>query len=116
MPHRFKNTDRHTPLLPPPDLRLSVAEDDRVHFVIQAVERLPLCAFAIPPKGWGDQQYPPHMMLALLSYRYARQGERNPDTRLPVCVPVVPSKCARSGLPRQGGIDRARRRGSCCGP
>lgn len=71
MAHRFKNTDRNTPLLLPPDLRDWVAEDDLVHFVIQAVERLPLSTFAVNEKGCGDEQYPPHTMLALLIYCYA---------------------------------------------
>jgi transposase len=71
MAYRFKNTDRNTPLLLPPDLRDWVAEDDLVHFVIQAVERLPLATFAVNHKGCGDEQYPPHMMLALLIYCYA---------------------------------------------
>ena len=71
MAHRFKNTDRNTPLLLPPDLRDWVAEDDLVHFVIHAVERLPLSTFAINHKGCGDEQYPPHTMLALLIYCYA---------------------------------------------
>jgi transposase len=68
---RFKNTDRHTPLLLPPDLRDWVAQDDLVHFVIQAVERLPLTTFAVNHKGCGDEQYPPHTLLALLIYCYA---------------------------------------------
>jgi transposase len=55
----------------PPDLRDWVAEDDLVHFVIQAVERLPLSTFCVNHKGCGDEQYPPHMMLALLIYCYA---------------------------------------------
>jgi transposase len=71
MSHRFKNTDRNTPLLLPPDLRDWVAEDDLVHFVIQAVDRLPLSTFAVNHKGCGDEQYPPHTMLALLIYCYA---------------------------------------------
>jgi len=71
MAQRFKNTDRRTPLLLPPDLRDWVAEDDLVHFVIQAVERLPLSTFAVNHKGCGDEQYPPHTMLALLIYCYA---------------------------------------------
>lgn len=71
MAHRFKNTDRKTPLLLPPDLREWVAEDDLVHFVIEAVERLPLDTFAVNHKGCGDEQYPPHLMLALLIYCYA---------------------------------------------
>ena len=71
MAHRFKNTDRATPLLLPPDLRDWVAEDDLVHFILQAVERLPLTTFAVNRKGTGDEQYPPHTMLALLIYCYA---------------------------------------------
>ena len=71
MAHRFKNIDRNTPMLLPPDLRDWVAEDDLVHFVIGAVERLPLSAFAVNHKGCGDEQFPPHMMLALLIYSYA---------------------------------------------
>jgi transposase len=71
MAHRFKNTDRATPLLLPPDLRDWVAEDDLVHFIIPAVERLPLSTFAVNHKGTGDEQFPPHTMLALLLYCYA---------------------------------------------
>jgi transposase len=48
-----------------------VAEDDLVHFVIQAVERLPLTIFAVNHKGCGDEQYSPHTLLALLIYCYA---------------------------------------------
>ena len=71
MAHRFKNIDRNTPMLLPPDLRDWVGEDDLVHFVIAAVERLPLTAFAVNEKGCGDEQYPPHLLLALLIYCYA---------------------------------------------
>jgi transposase len=68
---RLKNADRNTPLLLPPDLRDWVAEDDLVHFVIRAVERLPLATFAVNHKGCGDEQYSPHTLLALLIYCYA---------------------------------------------
>jgi len=71
MAHRFQDIDRNTPLLLPPDLRDWVAEDDLVHFIISAVERLPLSTFAVNRKGCGDAQYPPHAMLALLIYCYA---------------------------------------------
>jgi transposase len=71
MAHRFKNIDRNTPMLLPPDLRDWVAEDDLVHFVIGAVERVPLAEFAVNEKGCGDEQYPPHLLLALLIYCYA---------------------------------------------
>lgn len=71
MAHRFKNIDRNTPMLLPTDLREWVAEDDLVHFVIEAVERLPLSRFAVNERGCGDEQYPPHVLLALLIYCYA---------------------------------------------
>jgi len=71
MAHRFKTIDRDTPLLLPPDLRDWVSEDDLVHFIIAAVDRLPLSTFAVNHKGCGDEQFPPHMMLALLIYCYA---------------------------------------------
>jgi len=71
MAARFINIDRQTPMLLPPDLRDWVAEDDLVHFIIEAVERLPLSAFAVNHKGSGDAQFPPHLMLALLIYCYA---------------------------------------------
>jgi transposase len=35
------------------------------------VERVPLTTFAVNTKGTGDEQYPPHMMLAWLIYCYA---------------------------------------------
>ncbi len=58
-------------MLLPPDLRDWVAEDDLVHFVLEAVERLPLSHFKFNQKGTGDRQFPPHMMFALLIYCYA---------------------------------------------
>lgn len=58
-------------MLLPPDVREWVPEDDLVHFVIGAVERLPLSHFRVNHKGCGDAQFPPHMMLALLIYSYA---------------------------------------------
>lgn len=71
MAARFVNIDRKTTLLLPPDLRDWVGEDDLVHFVIEAVERLPLSTFAVNDRGSGDPQFPPTMMLALLIYSYA---------------------------------------------
>jgi len=68
---RFQNIDRDTPMLLPPDLRDWVGEDDLVHFVIQAVDRLPIDKFHLNLKGCGDAQFPPHMMLTLLIYCYA---------------------------------------------
>jgi hypothetical protein len=53
MAQRFKTIDRKIPLAAPPDLRDWVAQGDLVHFVIHAVERLPLSAFAVNSKGCG---------------------------------------------------------------
>lgn len=72
MAYRFKSIDRETPLLLPIDLREWVEEDDLIHFILSAVERLPLSTFAVNHKGCGDAQYPPHLMLALLIYCYAQ--------------------------------------------
>lgn len=71
MSTRFVNIDRDTPMLLPPDLRDWVPEDDLVHFVLEAVRRLPLEGFQINHRGSGDRQFPPHMMLSLLIYCYA---------------------------------------------
>jgi transposase len=71
MPARLKNIDRKTPLLLPPDLRDWVPEDDMVHFVIGAVEQLPLSSFKVNRRGTGSEQFPPGIMLALLIYCYA---------------------------------------------
>jgi transposase len=66
----FVNIDRNTPMLLPPDMRDWVDDDDLVHFVIEACERLPLEAFRVNERGSGSAQMPPHMMLALLVYCY----------------------------------------------
>jgi transposase len=68
---RFVDVDRETPMLLPPDLRDWVPEDDLVHFIIEAVQRLALDDFQVNHRGTGDRQFPPHMMLALLIYCYA---------------------------------------------
>ena len=72
MAERLVNIDRDTPLLLPPDLREWVPEDDMVHFVIEAVERMTLPSLKINRRGTGSEQYPPRMMLALLIYCYAQ--------------------------------------------
>jgi transposase len=71
MPAKFVIVDRDTPMLLPPDLRDWVNEDDLVHFVIEAVERLPLEVFTVNHRGSGHAQKSPHMMLALLIYCYS---------------------------------------------
>ena len=71
MAARFHPIDRNTPMLLPPDLRDWIGEDDLVHFVIEAVDRLPLECFKINHRGTGSAQMPPHVMLSLLIYCYA---------------------------------------------
>ena len=69
---RFVNIDRETPMLLPPDLREWVREDDLAHFVLEAMETVPIDLAAINHRGSGSEQYPPGMMMALLLYYYAR--------------------------------------------
>ena len=45
--------------------------DDVAHFVVEAVERVPLSAFAARAICGGKAQYHPRLMLALLIYSYA---------------------------------------------
>ena len=73
MAAKFVNVDRDTPMLLPPDLRDWVKDDDLVHFIIEAVDRLPLSVFQVNHRGTGSKQMPPHMMLALLIYCYANR-------------------------------------------
>lgn len=68
---KFKNIDRETLMLLPPDMREWVPEDDMVHFVIEAVEGMKLKSFRVNERGTGSEQYPPQMMLSLLIYCYA---------------------------------------------
>jgi len=68
---RLKQLDRDTPLLMPPDLRDWIPADHIVHFLIDAVDRLPACSFLLNHRGTGEDQYPPRMMLTLLIYCYA---------------------------------------------
>lgn len=67
---RLKTLDRDTPMLLPPDLRSWVPENHIVHFLIEAVERLPKSSYRYNLRGSGSAQYPPEMMLTLLIYSY----------------------------------------------
>jgi len=71
MAARLKNLDRESPMLFPPDLRDWIPENHIVHFLIGAVDQLPVEDFNINHRGTGDEQYPPRMMLCLLIYCYA---------------------------------------------
>jgi transposase len=68
---RVKQLDRNTPMLLPPDLREWVPDNHVVHFIIDAVDRLPESGFLFNHRGTGEDQYPPRMILALLIYCYA---------------------------------------------
>jgi transposase len=78
MPARFIDLDRQTPMFLPYDLREWVPEGHIVHFILEAVEQIPMAHFQVNHRGTGSEQYPPAMMLALLSYCYAtgRFGSR----------------------------------------
>jgi transposase len=68
---KYINVDRDTPMLLPADLREWIAENDMVHFVINAIEGMKINGFKVNHRGTGSAQYPPRMMLALLIYCYA---------------------------------------------
>lgn len=67
----FINVDRETPMLLPVDLRDWVPEDDPVHFILEAAERVDMSTFKVKRRSAGKSQYPPRMMLALLIYCYS---------------------------------------------
>lgn len=71
MPARLVNIDRDTPLLLPPDLRQWVPDDHLAHYLLDAVESLPLTTLRVNERGTGDEQFPPLMMLGLVLYCYA---------------------------------------------
>ena len=63
--------NRDQTFLLPPDLKAWVPEDDLAHFVVAAVERVPIAAFEVAARPGGKPQYHPRLMLALLIYGYA---------------------------------------------
>jgi len=68
---RFVPFDRTQAFLLPPDLKDWLPEDDLAHFIVAAVERVPLAAFKVNKQAGGKPQYHPQLMLALLIYSYA---------------------------------------------
>ena len=68
---KFVEQDASQLYLLPPDIRDWVPEDDLAHFVLEAVERVPMHLFKVNERGTGSAQYHPRMMLALLVYCYA---------------------------------------------
>jgi transposase len=63
--------NRDQSFLLPPDLKAWLPEDDLAHFVVAAVERVPLGSFLVTGRTGGKAQYHPRLMLALLIYSYA---------------------------------------------
>ena len=63
MPARFVDLDRQTPMFLPYDLREWVPAGHIVHFILDAVEQLPIAHFRVNDRGSGSEQYPPRMML-----------------------------------------------------
>ena len=53
---RFIPSDRSQPFLMPPDLREWVPEDDLVHFIVEAVERVDMKKFVVNFSGSGSAQ------------------------------------------------------------
>ena len=67
----FVPFSRDQAFLLPPDAKDWLPADDVAHFVVAAVERVPLGAFAVRPVPGGKAQYHPRLLLALLIYCYA---------------------------------------------
>ena len=68
---KFVERDQSQLYLLPVDIRDWVPEDDLSHFVVEAVNRVPMSTFVVNERGTGSAQYHPRMMLALLIYCYA---------------------------------------------
>jgi transposase len=67
----FVPFNRDQAFLLPPDLKSWLPADDVAHFIVAAVERVPLGAFVVPGRSGGKPQYHPRLMLALLIHCYA---------------------------------------------
>lgn len=67
----FVPFNRDQSFLLPPDLKEWLPEDDLAHFIVAAVERVPLETFQVKAVASGKAQYHPRLMLALLVYCYA---------------------------------------------
>jgi len=68
---QFLPFSRDQAFLLPPDAKDWLPADDVAHFVVAAVDRVPLGAFAVRPIPGGKAQYHPRLLLALLIYAYA---------------------------------------------
>lgn len=68
---QFIPFSRDQAFLLPPDAKDWLPADDVAHFVVAAVDRVPLGAFAVRPIPGGRAQYHPRLLLALLIHAYA---------------------------------------------
>ena len=80
---KFVERDPSQLYLLPADIRDWVPEDDLDHFVLEAVERVPMSAFQVNGRGTGSAQYRPRMMLALLICCYANGRARQGGDGIP---------------------------------
>ena len=71
MARRLVSIDRETPLLMPPSIQEWVAWDDMARFILESLEAVAEGSCHYNWRGSGSEQYPPHMMLALLIYCYS---------------------------------------------
>ena len=67
----FVPFNREQSFLLPPDLKQWHPADDAAHFIVAAVDRVPLASFQAPERSGGKPQYHPQLMLALLISCYA---------------------------------------------
>jgi transposase len=67
----FVPFNRDQSFLLPPDLKEWLPADDVAHFIVAAVDRVPLASFPVADRSGGKPQYHPRLMLALLIYCYA---------------------------------------------
>lgn len=63
--------NREQAYLLPPDTKAWLPDDDVAHFVVAAVDLVPLGAFEVRATPGGKPQYHPRLLLALLIYAYA---------------------------------------------
>src|SRR6185437_12346927 len=67
----FVPFNREQCFLLPPDLKEWLPADDLAHFIVAAVDRVPMASFQVAERSGGKPQYHPRLMLALLIYCYA---------------------------------------------
>jgi transposase len=71
MPARFVAIDRNTPMLLPVDLNEWLPANHPARLLVNLIDSLDLSAAAVNDKGTGSCQYPPAMMLSLITYAYS---------------------------------------------